>query len=123
MTWRVLYVDDDADIREVAAMSLELEPRFEIATAASGAEAIEKSRTWEPDVILLDVMMPAMDGPTTLAQLRARAETQATPVVFVTARAQQQEMEKLKALGAAGVIAKPFDPMRLADEVREMVFG
>jgi two-component system, OmpR family, response regulator len=122
VTLKVLYVDDEADIREVAALSLELEPSFDVATAGSGAEAIEKAGKWRPDVILLDVMMPGMDGPTTLERLRALAATESIPIVFVTARTQQQEVETLKSLGAAGVIAKPFDPMSLAQQVRELVF-
>ncbi|MBA3677580.1 MAG: response regulator [Sphingosinicella sp.] len=119
MSVRILYVDDEADIREVAAMSLELDPGLEVRTCSSGSEAIAVAAEWKPSLILLDVMMPGMDGPTTFANLRQQAETADIPVVFITARTQAQEVEGFKALGAQGVIAKPFDPMSLAPTVRE----
>ena len=123
MSKRILYVDDQADIREVASMALELEPNFEVRTAASGVEAIELASVWGPDLIMLDVMMPVMDGPTTLSRLREQADTRETPVIFITARTQAKEVEGFRALGAVGVIAKPFDPMQLAAEVREIAFS
>jgi CheY-like chemotaxis protein len=123
MSKRILYVDDQADIREVASMALELEPNFEVRTAASGVEAIELASVWGPDLIMLDVMMPGMDGPTTLTRLREQADTRETPVIFITARTQAKEVEGFRALGAVGVIAKPFDPMQLAAEVREIAFS
>ncbi|SMF61195.1 response regulator [Allosphingosinicella indica] len=116
---RILYVDDEADIREVAAMALELEPGFEVRSCASGAEALAVVTEWHPDLILLDVMMPQMDGPAVLARLRQRPATADTPVLFVTARTQQQEVAQLRALGAQGVIAKPFDPMTLGRQARD----
>jgi CheY-like chemotaxis protein len=119
---RVLYIDDDADIREVAVMALELDPEFDVRTGGSGAEAIALARSWIPDLILLDVMMPGMDGPTTLRALRDEPLTAAIPVIFITARAQFKEMEGFRTLGAAGVIAKPFEPMQLAFDVREIAF-
>jgi CheY-like chemotaxis protein len=118
MTVRILYVDDEADIRDIAAMSLELDPDFEVRTASSGVEALRTAAEWKPHLILLDVMMPVMDGPTTLGQLREGSETGDIPVVFITARTQAQEVEGFKALGARGVIGKPFDPMSLAATVR-----
>jgi CheY-like chemotaxis protein len=118
MTIRILYVDDEADIRDIAAMSLELDPDFRVRTASSGVEGLAAAAEWKPHLILLDVMMPVMDGPTTLGQLRERPETAEIPVVFITARTQAQEVEGFKALGARGVIAKPFDPMSLAATVR-----
>jgi two-component system, OmpR family, response regulator len=114
----VLYVDDEPDIREVVAMSLSLDPAFAVRSCASGGEAIAATADWSPDLILLDVMMPEMDGPMTLARLRERPRTAKVPVVFMTARAQASEHDRLLALGAAGVIAKPFDPMTLAAKVR-----
>ena len=120
---RILYVDDEADIREVAQMSLELEPGLEVRCAASGPEALVEAADWLPDLIMLDVMMPGMDGPTTLAQLRARPETASIPIIFITARTQAQEVEGFLALGAIGVIAKPFDPMQLGSQVRELAFA
>jgi CheY-like chemotaxis protein len=115
---RVLHVDDEPDIREVVEMSLGLDPDFSIKSCASGADALLASGAWNPDVILLDVMMPAMDGPTTLKHLRERPETARTPVVFMTARAQACEIEQFISLGAVGVIPKPFDPIKLAASVR-----
>jgi len=118
---RILYVDDDADIREVAQMSLELDPALEVRTCASGPEAIEAAAEWRPDLILLDVMMPGMDGPTVFARLREQLDTAAIPVVFITARTRSQEVEGFRELGARGVIAKPFDPMSLAEQVRGLL--
>jgi CheY-like chemotaxis protein len=115
---RILYVDDEADIREIAAMSLELDDRFEVRTCASGSEALRLAPEWIPDLILLDVMMPVMDGPETLAALKADARTADINVVFITARTQSYEIERFLSLGATGVIGKPFDPMTLADQAR-----
>lgn len=123
MTIRILYVDDEADIREVAEMSLELDPEFEVRTCASGSEAVPVAAEWRPHLILLDVMMPLMDGPTTLGRLKEQQETAETPVIFITARTQAHEVEGFKALGAQGVIAKPFDPMALAPTVRQYLAG
>ena len=115
---RILYVDDEPDIREVAQMALELEPDFEVRMAASGAEGLAEAAEWSPDLVLLDVMMPQMDGPTVLEKLRADPATAGIPVVFITARTQAQEVAALKCLGALGVIAKPFDPMSLGQDTR-----
>jgi DNA-binding response OmpR family regulator len=113
---RVLYVDDEPDIREIAEMSLSLDPEFEVRTVGTGAEALGAAAEWRPDIILLDVMMPGMDGPTVLSRLRE--EGVATPVLFVTARAQRSEIQGFATLDAKGVIAKPFDPVSLAAQVR-----
>jgi len=115
---RILHVDDEPDIREIVDMSLGLNPEFEVRACASGAEAIAAAIEWSPFVILLDVMMPGMDGPTTLAQLRKNPQTSDIPVLFMTARAQTREVEEIISLGAQGVISKPFDPMTLAFVVR-----
>ena len=115
---RVLYVDDEPDIREIAELALGLDPAFEVRTAASGAEALTLLAGWRADVALLDVMMPEMDGPTLLAQMRATPELANIPVIFVTARAQQSELQNFATLDAVGVIAKPFDPITLAALVR-----
>lgn len=115
---RVLHVDDESDIREVVDIALGLDPSLSLQGCASGAEAIKAASDWHPDLILLDVMMPGMDGPTTLAHLRESTETADIPVVFMTARAQSRELDHFLSLGAAGVITKPFDPMTLAAEVR-----
>lgn len=120
---RILYVDDDPDIREVALMALELDGGLEVRACASGADALAQAPTFKPALILLDVMMPQMDGPATLAGLRADPRTAGVAVVFITARTQTAEVERLKGLGALGVIPKPFDPMTLADQARAFLAG
>lgn len=121
---RMLHVDDDADIREVAAFALELDPAFELRSAGSGEEALEiLSGGFAADVVLLDVMMPSLDGPGTLTRLRAMSGHAETPVIFMTARAQSQEQSRYIALGALGVITKPFDPVLLAGQVRDLLAG
>jgi CheY-like chemotaxis protein len=119
--FRVLHVDDDSDIREVVSASLGLDSDVVTRSCASGQEALAVAAEWQPDIILLDVMMPAMDGPATLARLRKSVRTADIPVVFMTARAQSREIEFFRSLGAAGVIAKPFDPVTLASSVRHHV--
>jgi len=118
---RVLHVDDEPDIREIVAASLGLDPEFELRDCDSGAEALTAAAAWRPDLILLDVMMPVMDGPSTLRHLRENPQTADIPVVFMTARAQTRELDHYKSLGAAGVIVKPFDPMTLAACVRQQM--
>lgn len=116
---RILHVDDEPDIREVAAISLMIDPTIEIRSAGSGLEALEiLEGGWTPDVIMLDVMMPGLDGPGSLARIRQLADHETTPVLFMTARAQAHEQARLMGLGAVGVIIKPFDPMSLAQLVR-----
>jgi len=116
--YRLLHVEDEPDIREVVEMSLALDPAIVLKSCASGADALVAAASWEPDVILMDVMMPVMDGAETLTHLRKDARTAKIPVVFMTARAQAREIEHFISLGAAGVIPKPFDPMTLASAVR-----
>jgi CheY-like chemotaxis protein len=116
---RILYVDDDPDIREIVAVSLGLDPEFEMRACASGADALVTADEWAPSIILLDVMMPLMDGPTTLANLRNNPRTTHIPVVFMTARTQSYEIEEYISMGAQGVFSKPFDPMTLAASVRD----
>ncbi|MDJ0932810.1 MAG: response regulator [Breoghania sp.] len=106
-------------MREVAALSLGLDSDLEVEVCASGAEALSKVSDFRPEIILLDVMMPGMDGPETLERLRDIEATKETPVVFITARTQAYEIERFLSLGAVGVIAKPFDPLSLAEQVRE----
>ena len=115
---KVLYVDDEDDIREIAEMALSLEPDFDVRTSSSGPEAIRLATQWSPDLILLDVMMPGMDGPTTLANLQETMGGRLCPVVFCTARTQARDLEHYLSLGATGIIAKPFDPMGLAELVK-----
>lgn len=117
---RILYVEDDADIRSVASFALEAVGGFTISACASGEEALARAAAFAPQLLLLDVMMPGMDGPETLAALRALPETAETPAVFMTAKVQPQEVARYRALGALDVISKPFDPMTLSDEIREI---
>lgn len=114
---KVLMIDDDDDIRKVGRLSLQAVGKFEAQFAASGQEGIELARQERPDVILMDVMMPGMDGPTTLGTMRTLPELRTIPVVFLTAKVQRAEVDQYLALGAIGVIQKPFDPMTLGDEV------
>jgi CheY-like chemotaxis protein len=114
---RILFVEDDLDIQAVARMALEAVGGFTVEVCDSGHDAIETAPTFQPDLILLDVMMPGMDGPTTFGALRAIPQTSCTPVIFMTAKIQNHEVERYKTLGAAGVIAKPFDPMQLSAQI------
>lgn len=117
----VLLVDDEPDIRTIGKMSLTRVGKFDVRTASSGAEALRLVREKKPDLIILDVMMPEMDGPTTLSALRADPETATVPVILMTAKVLATEIETWRSIGAAGVIRKPFDPMTLPTEVRKIV--
>jgi two-component system, OmpR family, response regulator len=118
---QVLYVDDEPDIREIAGLALELDPGIRVRLAESGAKALEALESWRPDAILLDVMMPAMDGPAVLKALQGEPRWAAIPVVFITARTQAQDRQRLLELGALALISKPFDPMTLARELRSVL--
>lgn len=118
---RVLYVDDEPDIREIAELALSLDPDFDVRLAGSAREALTTIAQWRPDIVLLDVMMPEIDGPTLLNMMRQREDLADIPVIFVTARAQQSELQNFATLDAVGVIAKPFDPMSLAAQVRHLL--
>ena len=118
---RVLVVDDSLLIREVARLSLESAGDFVVATAESGAQAVEAALEERPDAILLDVVMPEMDGPATVEALRARDETRKIPVVLVTGRDQEEDYRAFAELGVEGVIAKPFDAGALAGQVRDVL--
>ena len=115
---RILLVDDEPDLREVVDVSLCLDPQFRTRACASGADALVMAARWSPSLILLDVMMPLMDGPTTLANLRKNPGTAHIPVLFLTARTQSAEIEQYISLGVQGILSKPFDPMTLAALVR-----
>ena len=116
---KILYVEDEPDIQMIARVALENVGGFELCVCSSGTEALEKASAFAPDLLLLDVMMPGMDGPTTLAELRKIPALSNTPVMFMTAKVQPQEVEFLKSLNVADVIAKPFDPMGLAGNIRD----
>ena len=120
---KVLMVDDEPHVRRVAELSLARVGKWTVILAASGPEAIAAARRELPDLILLDVMMPGMDGLSTLSALQASAVLARIPVVFLTAKAQEREIERYLGLGAAGVIRKPFDPMTLPDHLRRIVGG
>ncbi len=115
---RILLVDDEPDIRLVARRALEALGGYTIETCESGEEAIEKAESFDPELVLLDVMMPAKDGPATLAELRLLDRMQTVPVVFMTARVQKQEIEEYLSIGATDVISKPFDPMSLSEKIQ-----
>ena len=117
---RILYVEDDPDIQAIAMMVLETINGFVMEACSSGSEALAKAVQFNPDLVLLDVMMPGMDGPETLKGLREFPELASVPVVFMTAKVQPQEVAGYLTLGAVGVIAKPFDPMTLAQELRDI---
>ncbi len=114
----VLLVDDDMNIRTLAQMGLEGLTDWKVELAASGAEAIAKATELKPDLIILDVMMPGMDGPTTLSELRKVEALHDIPVIFMTAKAQTHELELYQKMGAKGIITKPFDPMSLPDDIQ-----
>ena len=115
---KILYVEDEADIRTIAQLALEAVGGFTLEVCSNGDDAVQAGPVFHPDLILLDVMMPGMDGPGTLAALRQHPSLQNTPVIFMTAKVQPKEIQGYKELGALDVIAKPFDPMTLAEQVR-----
>lgn len=121
MPLRVMYVEDDPDIRAIAEIALQDVGGFIAKLCESGAEALLAAPAFEPDLVLLDVMMPGMDGPTTLRKLRQLPGLAQTPVIFMTARLQRSEIGEYRALGAAGVIPKPFDPMTLSDSILQIL--
>lgn len=115
---RVLYIEDEPDIQTVARLALETLGGFTVEICSSGSEALEKIAAFQPQLILLDVMMPGMDGPTTLGKLRKLSQFAATPVIFMTAKVQPSELTGYKQIGAVDVIPKPFDPMTLSNQVQ-----
>jgi CheY-like chemotaxis protein len=118
---KVLVIDDEDDIRRIARLSLAAVGGMEVCEANSGSVAVRKAREEQPDVVLLDMMMPGMDGPATFRALRGDPETADIPVVFLTAKTMSAEMDRLKGLGASGVLVKPFDPMTLPRLLRELL--
>lgn len=118
---RILYVEDDADIRLVAQLALEVVGGLSVCTCTSGEEAIVKAPDFHPDLLLLDVMMPGLDGPETLRRLRSIPGYAQIPAVFMTAKARSEEIASLRAAGAMAVVAKPFDPMTLALQLTQLM--
>ena len=117
---RILYVEDEPDIQAVAKLALEQVGRFTLEVCSSGQEALDKAEKFSPQLMLLDVMMPEMDGPTTLKKLRGIAGLEDIPVIFMTARVQPHELQEYMEMGAIDVVAKPFDPMMLSYQIREI---
>ena len=114
---RLLVVDDDPNIRKLAAMSLKKVGGFDVVTAESGQEALDIAATYQPDVIVLDVMMPGLDGKQTLMRLKSMPGLRAVPVVLLTAKLAGNEIDELLSMGAKGAIIKPFDPLQLPEEI------
>lgn len=121
MTKRILFIDDEKDIQAVARLGLTMQAGWEVLTANSGTEGVAVAEVQQPDAILLDVMMPDMDGLATLKQLLANSKVQQIPVIFLTAKAQTTDRQDFLEAGATGVITKPFDSLTLADQVAEIL--
>jgi CheY-like chemotaxis protein len=115
---RICYVEDDEDIQRIVRMSLERVGKMTVAVVGDPTQAIETMAEFRPDLVMLDWMMPVMDGPTLFRQMKLRPETSSLPVVFITARASQRDLDELKNLGAAGTISKPFSPKDLPEQLR-----
>jgi CheY-like chemotaxis protein len=115
---RICYVEDDEDIQRIVRTSLERVGKMTVAVVTDPTQAIAAMAEFRPDLVMLDWMMPVMDGPTLFRQMKLRPETSALPVVFITARASQRDLDDLKQLGAAGTISKPFSPKDLPDQLR-----
>lgn len=120
---KILLAEDEPDIRAIAGIALRAVGGFEVEICEDGPAALERFTTFAPDLVILDVMMPGMNGPSVLEELRRRPGGEAVPVVFMTAKVQSDEVEHLRNLGAAGIIAKPFDPMSLARQIRDIWEG
>jgi CheY-like chemotaxis protein len=118
---RILIIDDEDDIREVAALTLEATAGWDILTANGGAEGIRVASESKPDAILMDVMMPGMDGPTTFRQMQLDPELASIPVLLLTAKVQGVDQRRFAGLGVAAVLFKPFDPLTLASQVSEVL--
>lgn len=116
---RVLIIDDDADIREATQICLEITGEWDVLTASSGSEGLIKAAAEKPDAILLDIMMPGMDGLTTFQNLQDNPETQNIPIILLTAKAQSAEQRQFTQLRVAAVITKPYDPFSLSNQVAE----
>ena len=115
---RICYVEDDEDIQRIVRMSLERVGKMTVTVVGDPTQAIAAMAEFRPDLVMLDWMMPVMDGPTLFKQMKQRPETSGLPVVFITAKASQRDLDELKALGAAGTISKPFSPKDLPEQLR-----
>jgi len=117
---KILCVEDEADIRAVARVALETVGQFQVTMCSSGQEALDTLPDFAPQLVLLDVMMPGMDGPTTYQEIRKLDGYSEVPIIFMTAKVMESDREQYIALGASGIIAKPFDPMVLSDQIRQI---
>ncbi len=117
---RIMHVEYDPSIQTVARVALEAVGGFEVCTCSGGQEALDSFESFAPQLILLDVMMPTMDGPSTLRNLQQQFDLTKIPVVFMTAKVQTNEIESYKALGASDVVVKPFDPMKLSEQIQKI---
>lgn len=117
---RILYVEDEPLVQTIAKVALVKVGGFNLRICDSGAQALQEVKAFAPRLILLDVVMPGMDGPATLVQLRQDPDTAAIPVVFLTANTDPKEIAHYRSLGAVDVIAKPYNPMTLAEQVRQV---
>jgi CheY-like chemotaxis protein len=117
MTHRILVIDDEDDIREVAALSLETVAGWQVYVANSGTQGLARAIDLQPDAILLDVMMPGMDGPTTFRELRRNPATSAIPVLLLTAKVQGSDQRRFADLGVEAILFKPFDPLTLSSQI------
>jgi len=117
---KILCVEDEADIQIVAKLALESVGNFTVHMCSSGSDALVDLPSFDPEIILLDVMMPGMDGPDSFKAIRQLAGYENVPIIFMTAKVMEKDREYYRSLGAAGIIAKPFDPMALPDQIREI---
>ncbi len=120
---KLLHVEDDADIREIVQISLDFSGEFEVLQCESGKDALKQVKSFTPDVVLLDFMMPGMTGSRTLEEMRKVPEMVTVPVIFLTAKTLHSEVEEFHRIGAVGVIIKPFDPLLLADQIKAGMDG
>jgi CheY-like chemotaxis protein len=119
MSHQILIIDDEDDIREVAALSLETVAGWDVVTANSGAQGLLRAVEHQPDAVLLDVMMPGMDGPTTFRELRKNPATANIPVILLTAKVQSNDQRRFADLGVNAILFKPFDPLTLAQQISD----
>jgi len=117
---RICYVEDDEDIQRIVRMSLERVGKMTVEVVGDPTLAIDAMNAFKPDLVMLDWMMPKLDGPALFRQMQARPDTRALPVVFITAKASQRDLDELTKMGAAGTISKPFSPKELPEQLREI---
>ncbi|MBD2666340.1 response regulator [Richelia sinica] len=121
MSRTILIVDDEEDVRAIATLGIEMSSGWEVLTASSGQEAVDEATQHRPDIILLDMMMPDMDGRETLQQLKANPVTEQIPVILVTAKFQQSDQDVFTNLPVAAILSKPFRPLKLAEQIRSIL--